>query len=141
MNIHVRELPIVFPNRYVCPAMLRGVAMTRHCKRCGTEFTPKGKHQQYCSPECAHKALLEQHPKRDLTKICPICGTEFIPHTYNQKYCSKECSKVAERIMAKAWYIEHVKKKRNFPCSKYRRADSIPIELCLKCKPERCRYD
>lgn len=111
------------------------------CSVCGSEFTPTGRNQKYCSPECAHKALLELHPKRDLTRYCKVCGTEFIPRTYNQKYCSKECSREAESIMAKAWYIEHVKKKRQYPCSKYSNVENIPIELCLKCKPERCRYD
>jgi 5-methylcytosine-specific restriction endonuclease McrA len=69
--------------------------MTRQCRACGREFTPKrGKtlKQEYCSLECRKKP-----------RVCEFCGNSFTPNSTHlnrdtAKYCSRQCGGNARRI-------------------------------------------
>lgn len=64
-----------------------------------------------------------------MVKQCPVCGREFVINYSNQRYCSPGCYEVAHR------------KKKKYPCSRYSKPHSIPIEMCLNCSMEVCRYE
>lgn len=66
----------------------------RKCALCGMEFTPKCKHNIYCSRYC------KNHSYRiggEITPIvCPDCMKPFVPRSYRQQVCP-ECEKKDQR--------------------------------------------
>ena len=75
--------------------------MTKVCKICGSEFTPK-RNQRCCSLECSREMRLQRrrtdwmwkHPdtkKSGSVAKCPVCGTDFIRTGTQSVYCSKRC--------------------------------------------------
>lgn len=66
----------------------------KECKFCKKEYTPKRRHQIFCSPTCR----LDDWKKNNIIikfdefkKICPECNKEFLPRSKNHIYCSNEC--------------------------------------------------
>lgn len=72
-----------------------------------------------------------------MKKICLICHSEFEPKYWQTKYCSKECAHEAKKRQMR----EYQRKKRSkFPCGGLFQYD-IPIEMCLSCKLDECKYE
>lgn len=108
------------------------------CPICGKTFIQKHNSQKYCSKACAKESDREssriyyQLRRGPITeRICQFCGKSFKPDNRHQKYC-KDCRE------KKNYYLT---KNKKFPCYGYKNVVQIPIEMCLNCKPERCRYE
>ena len=91
------------------------------CPNCKCIFTPKTKHQVFCSNKCRIESLAHRRPKRPKiekevkiqTAKCAHCGKEFAKACNRQKFCSSKCrmsyfSKIGEaRRKAKTPVFEY----------------------------------
>lgn len=66
---------------------------TTRCIRCGEEFKPRHKRQQYCGRACANRRQSDRLERRE----CAVCGIEFPVYASlpDQRYCSTACYGVA----------------------------------------------
>lgn len=72
----------------------RRVLIPRNCQMCERVFQPGTSTQQYCSPECAHKANGIKSRRQYPVKTCARCGKDFEHKRKDTsgKYCSRACS-------------------------------------------------
>ena len=119
----------------------------RLCKWCGKPFEVTSHNKIYCSEKCVEEHKLyyfrdyyNKYQKAQKTKTCQWCGKEFERTYGNEKYCSDECRKKARREQARK-SMERRNKRPKYPCRHYLKASNIPLEICLTCKPDNCRFD
>lgn len=82
--------------------------MRPSCACCGTRFTPRQRHQRYCSPRCRSTARKRRqrntpdtHHGAITARVCFQCGHEFTPTRANQWACSQTCKILASAKRAR----------------------------------------
>ena len=85
------------------------------------------------------KRILERNKQRrrkNKKKTCPVCGEEFETVYPGQVCCSPTCSSLRPKMKTK----DCVKRKPKAPCNGLTYYQ-IPIEMCLNCELDDCKYE
>lgn len=99
----------------------------------------------------------------EMIKTCVVCGSEFTTNIKSKKYCSPECWQEGKRLNARKNYrkhrVEYLAKQKKwrkenpdymyrkkapaviYPCKGYSPDALIPLEICLNCNADKCRYE